>query len=105
MDETVAKLTRALADAIAAAVATDPRVEACRAEARQSGYELRLTLEGTVGFARKGQAPARRPARGVAVGTSPKAPASPPLETTASDRRFLRSLRIAPDITPERVEE
>ncbi|MCL4848177.1 MAG: hypothetical protein KJ066_16670 [Acidobacteria bacterium] len=102
MDETVAKLTRALADAIAAAVAADPRVEACRAEARESGYELRLTLEATV--ARKGRMPARLAARGTTA-ISPAAPARPPLEMTASDRRFLRSLRIAPDVTPERVEE
>lgn len=104
MDETVAKLTRALADAIAAAVAADPRVEACRAEARQSGYELRLTLEATFGVARKGHTLARRAGKGTTA-VSPAAPTRRPLETTASDRRFLRSLRIAPDVTPERVEE
>jgi hypothetical protein len=104
MDETVAKLTRALADAIAAAVAADARVEACRAEARRSGYELRLTLEATVGVARKGQTPTRRAAKGTTAVTPP-APTRPPLEMTATDRRFLRSLRIAPDVTPERVEE
>ncbi|MDQ3070219.1 MAG: hypothetical protein M3R55_10880, partial [Acidobacteriota bacterium] len=45
------RLAREMADAIAASVADDPRVEACRERARAAGYEMRVTLEAVVGFA------------------------------------------------------
>ena len=51
MDDVVNRLARELADAIAAAVADDPRVEACRERARTAGYEMKVSLEATVGFA------------------------------------------------------
>ena len=50
MDDVVNRLARELADAIAAAVAEDPRVEACRERARAAGFEMRVTLEAVVGF-------------------------------------------------------
>jgi hypothetical protein len=95
MDDTVNRLARELADAIAAAVADDPQVEACREKARAAGFEMRVTLEAIVGFVNRttnaGGAPAKvaTPAKVVAArrGT----------DMTANDRRFLRSLRIAAD--------
>ena len=98
MDEIVNRFARELAEAIAAAVAHDPRVEACRANARAAGFEMRVSLEALVGFVNKanraGEArqQAQRPA---AVERT--------LEMSASDRRFLRSLRIAADETKEEV--
>ena len=50
MDDVVNRLARELADAIAAAVADDPQVEACREKARAAGFEMRVTLEAVVGF-------------------------------------------------------
>jgi hypothetical protein len=98
MDDTVTRLARELADAMAAAVAADPRVEAVRARARAAGYEMKVSLEATVGFA----------PRTVPAGAQPSLPhARPPrrpFEVNANDRRFLRSLRIAPGDTPEKVE-
>ena len=54
MDDVVNRLARELADAIAAAVAANPQVEACREQARAAGFEMKVTLEAVVGFARAG---------------------------------------------------
>jgi hypothetical protein len=99
MDEVVNRFARELAEAIAAAVAHDLRVETCRAKARAAGFEMRVSLEAIVGFVNK----ANRTA-----GPRPSAPATPvagrrAFEMNASDRRFLRSLRIAADETTEEV--
>ena len=92
MADTMNRLAREMADAIAAAVATDAQVEACRQRARAEGYELQVSIEANIGFA-----PCETP--GERAGDE----APTPLEMTANDRRFLRSLRIAPDETAEEV--
>jgi hypothetical protein len=86
MDDTMTRLAREMADAIAAAVAADARVEACRQHAREAGYQMQVSIEANIGFAPRGD-----------TATDQRPPA--PLEMTANDRRFLRSLRIAPDET------
>ena len=104
MDDVVNRFARELADAIAAAVAENPQVEACREKARAAGFEMKVTLEAVVGFAsRTPQSSALakvvappRPAREIQPKRS--------FEVTANDRRFLRSLRIAADETAEPVE-
>jgi hypothetical protein len=106
MDDVVNRFARELADAIAAAVAENPQVEACREKARAAGFEMKVTLEAVVGFASRTQpqsaalakvaAPQPRAAREVQPKRS--------FEVTANDRRFLRSLRIAADETAEPVE-
>jgi hypothetical protein len=53
MDDVVNRFARELADAIAAAVAESPQVEACRERARAAGYEMKVTLEAVVGFANR----------------------------------------------------
>jgi len=97
MDD-VNRFARELADAIAAAVAEHPKVEACRERARAAGYEMKVTLEAVVGFMNREKAgvtaKATVPARLVPARS---------FDMTANDRRFLRSLRIAADETPEEV--
>ena len=102
MDDVVNRFARELADAIAAAVAENPKVEACREKARAAGFEMKVTLEAVVGFLNRSQTSAL---------TKVTAPARPgrevqrrTFEVTANDRRFLRSLRIAADETAEPVE-
>ena len=91
--EDVNQYARELADAIAAAVAENQQVEACRERARQAGFEMRVTLEAVVGFVnRTNGGPVAKVAAPARVLPSRKA-----LEITANDRRFLRSLRIAAD--------
>jgi len=100
MDEAVTRYARELVDAIGSAVARDPKVGACRQKARAAGYEMHVTLEALVGFA------CRTAASGTPRSAAP-APETAPrrgVEFNASDRRFLRSLRIAADETPEEVE-
>ena len=46
----VNQLARELTEAISAAVANDPRVEACREKARAAGLELRVSLQAIIGF-------------------------------------------------------
>lgn len=101
-DVVVNRFARELADAIAAAVADNPQVEACREKARAAGFEMKVTLEAVVGFVSRSQTTALAkvvsPARAVA------AQQKRTTEVTANDRRFLRSLRIAADETTESVE-
>jgi hypothetical protein len=101
MDDTVNGLARELADAIAAAVAASPQVEACRERARAAGYDMKVTLEAVVGFASRDQQ-SRALARVAAPGRM--VPVRRGFDVTANDRRFLRSLRIAADETTESVE-
>jgi hypothetical protein len=106
VDDVVNRFARELADAIAAAVAENAQVEACREKARAAGFEMKVTLEAVVGFVSRSQpqqtaaltkvtAPAR-----VGRDAQPKRN----LEVTANDRRFLRSLRIAADEAAEEVD-
>ena len=103
MDDVVNRFARELADAIAAAVAENSQVEACREKARAAGFEMKVTLEAVVGFVSRSQSSAlakiTAPAR-AARELQPKRA----FEVTANDRRFLRSLRIAADETAESVE-
>ncbi len=102
MDDVVNRLARELADAIAAAVADDPQVEACREKARAAGFEMKVTLEAVVGFVNRTQTSALAK---VPASARPVRDAQPrrTFEVTANDRRFLRSLRIAADETAEEV--
>ena len=66
MDDVVNRFAKELADAIAAAVAGNPQVEACREKARAAGFDMKVTLEAVVGFANRNQqsqAVTRVPAR------------------------------------------
>jgi hypothetical protein len=103
MDDVVNRFARELADAIAAAVAENAQVEACREKARAAGFEMKVTLEAVVGFVNRSQTSA------LTKVTSParqgrEAQSRRTFEVTANDRRFLRSLRIAADETAEPVE-
>ena len=104
MDDVVNRLARELSDAIAAAVAQDPRVEACRERARAAGFELKASMEAVIGFASRTQPGALTKVRQTAA---PKAAAVErrSFEISANDRRFLRSLRIAADETQEKEVE
>ncbi len=94
MDDLTKRFARELAEAIAAAAATDPRVEACRARARAAGFEMKVSLDAVVGFVNRPVGENETAAHGAAP---------QPFEISASDRRFLRSLRIAADETKEEV--
>jgi hypothetical protein len=102
MDDVVNRLARELADAIAAAVADDPRVEACRERARAAGFEMRVSLEAEVGFVSRSSTPGAIAKTGAAPrpGTGRRS-----MEISANDRRFLRSLRIAADEATEKEVE
>jgi hypothetical protein len=95
MDAVVNQLARELAEAISAAVADDARVEACREKAREAGFDMRVSLEAVIGFVNRtqGTAPVK------VAATRRVAPAKLPLDITANDRRFLKSLRISADET------
>lgn len=99
MDTLVNQLARELADAIAAAVADDARVEACREKARAAGLEMRVSLEAVIGFGHKANGSAVQKTSGVKKLTSRQ------LEMTANDRRFLKSLRISADEQTEKEVE
>jgi hypothetical protein len=104
MDDVVNRLARELSDAIAAAVAEDPRVEACRERARAAGFELKLSMEAVIGFANRTQPGAIAKVRPAAQNAA-RAVERRAFEISANDRRFLRSLRIAADETQEKEVE
>ena len=92
MNDVVNRLARELAEAIGAAVAQDPQVEACRERARAAGYEMRVSLETEIGFGSRGGASA------AGGGTDPAGvdeDDEPLGGMTPNDRRFLRAIRIA----------
>jgi hypothetical protein len=102
MDDVVNRFARELADAIAAAVAENPEVEACRERARAAGYEMKVTLEAVVGFVTRGPDKEKDKEKGAPVTAKVTAPTRALVprksaELTANDRRFLRSLRISAD--------
>ena len=102
MDDVVNRFARELADAIAAAVAENPQVEACREKARAAGFEMKLTLEAVVGFVSRTRTAALTKVAAPARAVVPQPRRA--FDVTANDRRFLRSLRIAADETTEPVE-
>ena len=99
MDDVVNRFARELADAIAAAVADNPQVEACREKARAAGFEMKVTLEAVVGFVNRSPSAALTKAA-----PPPRSVHRRLFEVTANDRRFLRSLRIAADEAAEEVD-
>lgn len=103
MDDVVNRYARELADAIAAAVAESPEVEACRARARAEGFEMQLTLEAVVGFANRAEKPAGEAVEKEKAAVPAVRSQKRSTDMTANDRRFLRSLRIASD--ESKVEE
>jgi hypothetical protein len=104
MDDVVNRLARELSDAIAAAVAEDARIEACRERARAAGFEMKVSLEAVIGFMNR-----TAPGALTKVGTVPQKAARAAerrnFEISANDKRFLRSLRIAADETQEKEVE
>ena len=102
MDDVMNRMARELSDAIAAAVAEDPRVEACRERVRAAGYEMRVSLEAVIGFVNR-----TTPGALAKVSAPPKATRGErrTAEMSANARRFLRSLRIAADETQEKEVE
>jgi hypothetical protein len=102
MDDVMNRMARELSDAIAAAVAEDPRVEACRERARAAGFELKVSLEAVIGFVNRTQ-----PGALAKIGTSQKIARAERrnFEISANDKRFLRSLRIAADEAQEKEVE
>lgn len=99
MEDVVNRLARELADVIAEAVAENPKVEACREKSRVAGYEMRVSLEAVIGFVSRSKITAL-----AKVGTTQNVTSRQGMEISANDRRFLRSLRIAVDETPENTE-
>ena len=107
MDDVVNRLARELSDAIAAAVAEDARVEACRERARAAGFEMRVSLEAVIGFVNR-SAPGALAKIGTVPQKSLRAAAAADrrnFEISANDKRFLRSLRIAADEAQEKEVE
>ena len=104
MDDVMNRMARELSDAIAAAVAEDPRVEACRERVRAAGYEMRVSLEAVIGFVNR-----TTPGALAKIGAPQKAVRGGGerrnIEMSANDPRFLRSLRIAADETQEKEVE
>ena len=100
MDDVLNRLSRELADAMAAAVGDDERVEACHERARASGYHMKVSLEAVIGFA------SRPREEGLAeVGVAIEAQSvSAPSMMSSNDRRFLRSLRIATGESNQQVD-
>ena len=98
MDDVVNRFARELADAIAAAVAENPQVEACREKARAAGFEMRVSLEAVVAFS-------SRDAAATKSHGSRRSGSRSGLEMSANDRRFLKSLRIAADEAAEKEVE
>ena len=102
MDDVVNRLARELSDAIAAAVAEDSRIEACRERARAAGFEMKVSLEAVIGFVNRSNQNALQK---VGTAIKPSRADRRNFEISANDKRFLRSLRIAADEPQEKEVE
>ncbi len=91
MDDICNTLAQELSQAIARAVAEDPRVTACQEQAREQGFDMRVSLEAVIGFAPRIAVP-----KSTALAPS-KPGTSRPYEVSKNDKRFLRALRITAD--------
>jgi hypothetical protein len=101
MDDVVNRFAKELADAIAVAVAENSQVEACRAKAREAGFDMKVTLEAVVGFVNRTQGGAE-----MKIATPARLlQARKTFELTANDKRFLRSLRIGVEEAPKEAVE
>jgi len=98
MDSVVKQLARELSEAISAALSADPRVEACREKARVAGLDMRVSLEAVVGFSSRDKS-------GQTGAGAKRTGGRAPLEMSANDRRFLKSLRISADEAAEKEKE
>jgi hypothetical protein len=74
VDDIQDRYARELIDAVNAALAQDPGVQACLDRARADGFELKIAIDALIEPVDRGD---------------------PAFAITAADRRFLRSLRIA----------
>jgi hypothetical protein len=101
MDSIVNQLARELTDAVAAAVADDARVEACREKARAAGLDMRISLEAVIGFVDRNSAAQNGAGAKIARRQAPRQN----FEMSANDRRFLKSLRISADEPTEKEVE
>ena len=92
VDDSSKRLAREMTDAISKAVEADFRVQTIRRRAREAGLDMSVTLDATIRFGSRGdQIQAERPTHtGASMTCSPS-----PIDLSESDRRFLRSLRIA----------
>lgn len=100
MDDVLNRLSRELADAMAAAVGGDKRVEECHERARAAGYDMKVSLEAVIGFASR---PRQEGLAKVGVAIEAK-PVLEPSVMSSNDRRFLRSLRIATGESSQQVD-
>lgn len=101
MDSLMNQLAREMNEAIAAVVASDPTIEACREKARAAGLDMRVSLETVIGFADRNAPEGGAEKAGVKARQSPRTS----FEMSANDRRFLKSLRIASDEAAEKEVE
>jgi len=97
--DTMNQLARELTDAISAALAADARVEACREKAKAAGFEMRVSLEAVIGFVNRADGTALEKV------SARKTTSRQPSDMTATDRRFLKSLRIAAEAPVEKEVE
>ncbi len=96
MDDTINRLAKEMVQAIAAAVASDPTVEALREKARAAGFEMQVSLDAELGFAARAKSTALVKAKRQGTAWTRRA-----REINANDRLFLKSLRIAPEELPD----
>ena len=97
MDDVVNRFAKELADAIAAAVAENPQVEACRAQGPGGRVRDACHSRGRRGV----REPEQRRRRHQDHDAGTPAARERRSSLTANDRRFLRSLRIGADEAKE----
>ncbi len=95
MNTRLKKLMKELGDAINGTLSESDQIAQVIARIKEEGYDIFLVLEATIGFNRREDEDAQRPAPEL-VGTRRKTP-DPEFSITAHDVRFLKSLRISVD--------
>ncbi len=92
MNQRLKQLMKELGDAINESLAESDQIAEVISKIKAGGYDVFLVLEATIGFNKHEEQPAGKPT--LAKGSSRT---GPEFKITASDAKFLKSLRITTD--------
>ena len=97
MEERLKELMQELGNAINESLAESDRISAAIAEIKNSGYEVFLVLEATIGFNKCGDESGESETGETPAGSRREFQTAGTFKWTSQDQRFLRALKIAVD--------
>ena len=88
VDQELKKLMKELGEAINESLADSEQIADVVSRIKESGYDIFLVLEATIGFSKQGEKPSEKNSLVTTLSTKPE------LKVSDQDVKFLKSLRI-----------